>query len=56
MDFCYCYCGTACVNGLCPKILYNSFKCIDCWLYNGCEDCAFYNNNIYCPKCSNKNN
>lgn len=46
------YCGAACVDGSCPKALYEENpeyfdgrpKCSDCYLYEGCKDCciAFY--------------
>ena len=51
MDFyCSSYCGAACVDGSCPIALREEYEdrgidvplsCGQCWLYRGCEDCAF---------------
>ncbi len=54
---CKSYCGTTCVNGLCPIALYNEDftlfeikpSCNDCFYYRGCEDCAFDGMPL-CPK------
>lgn len=48
-DKCPDYVGVACINGSCPKALYEDYPeyydiiptCETCWFYNGCSDCAF---------------
>lgn len=47
------YCGVACVNGTCPQIENKQYRCDDCWLYEGCKDCAFKGED-YCPKTKEK--
>lgn len=52
MKRCPSYCGLTCVNGSCPKALYEDNpeyfderpSCKSCSGYNGCEDCcvAYY--------------
>ena len=51
---CYGYCGKSCIDGSCPKALYEDNpeyfdgvpSCKDCAYYEGCKDCciAFYSN------------
>lgn len=50
MKYCKGYVGSACVDGSCPTALREeyemyslpkNFKCSECWLYKGCEDCVF---------------
>lgn len=50
--FCPEYCGVACVNGTCPQIENTRYRCDECWLYEGCEDCAF--NGEDCPRRNEK--
>lgn len=58
---CEDYCGISCVNGNCPKALYNDEyllyvdiygttkkpNCNNCGYYKGCEDCYFSGNDKY---------
>ena len=46
---CSGYCGVACVDGTCPQIENKRYRCEDCWLYKGCEDCCFDGTNM-CEK------
>ena len=46
MDFCPYYCGVSCVDGSCPLADLDYFlsreeACPNCFLYCGCDDCAF---------------
>lgn len=47
--YCKSYVGVSCVDGSCPIALREEYeeacmpvlyKCEDCWMYKGCEDCA----------------
>lgn len=60
---CKSYVGVACVDGTCPKALRDEYeercmdvvyKCKDCWLYKGCEDCALAGTE-HCEKAGGKN-
>jgi len=62
MKICPDYCGLHCVNGSCPKALYNDEyqlyvdiygttkkpSCKNCGYYFGCEDC-YFNGNLKYP-------
>lgn len=48
--YCKNYVGIACVDGSCPVALREEYaeccgpvlyNCAECWMYRGCEDCAF---------------
>lgn len=54
--FCSSYVGVSCVDGSCPianadeyeeRCMDVVYKCKDCWMYKGCEDCAL-NGTEYC--------
>ena len=58
MKQCKGYCGVACVDGSCPVANADEYAergydairdCKDCYLYKGCEDCAF-DGTEYCAK------
>lgn len=55
---CRNYTGITCINGSCPIALSEELiergmdvpnSCADCWMYEGCNDCAWYNTDI-CEK------
>ena len=60
--YCKSYVGVACIDGSCPiaqrgdhelmsiPVLY---KCEDCWMYKGCEDCALEGTEM-CEKNNNQ--
>ncbi len=51
---CEGYVGVTCVDGSCPNILaddypeydYERVSCDECGFNNGCEDCAFYDDDL----------
>lgn len=42
MMYCTDHCGTACVDGSCPKYYSTEpYSCNDCPYNNGCSDCMY---------------
>ena len=55
---CKSYCGVSCIDGSCPRANFEEYaergydlvhNCNECYLYKGCEDCAFDGSDL-CPK------